>query len=278
MGLPFKKTIWIIFLLSLILSLFCNRPDRNLKIGEEYLIQGRLDKALAKFTDVLEKEPENVQALYMIGWIYHLLGDNDRARGIFERCIEIDSSFYGGYKGLGSVFLSSGNYPIAEKNLKKALELSSDKSPVFNSIGHLYMVSGKMEEAEKSYLKAVELSPGAGDYLYSLAYYYFINHNYENALSSIDRALKGEFREKKFKPLSMLLRGKILLVLGTQVKEKYEYSHKEEDRKKAIDLFLEAEKNLNNALKYGFLLRDNLKEINRIKRLLKKHVKDLEEG
>ena len=94
------------FMLLLALLLSCG-GEAPLESGRSALERGDLLAAERSFRKALDSDSQSVDALYGLGWVYHLTGSSSRARDYFMRCLRIDSNDYRGYKGLGSLALGS---------------------------------------------------------------------------------------------------------------------------------------------------------------------------
>ena len=105
-------------LLFLAVLLSCG-GESSLESGRRAFETGDLLAAERSFRKALDQDSQSVDALYGLGWVYHLSGSGSRARDYFMRCLRIDSNDYRGYKGLGSLALGEGNFPIAMERLER---------------------------------------------------------------------------------------------------------------------------------------------------------------
>ena len=72
-------------MIAFILALACGE-GRRIEKADEALRAGELTTAESYYREVLDRDPDQVDALYGLGWIYHLGQDPDRAREYFMRC------------------------------------------------------------------------------------------------------------------------------------------------------------------------------------------------
>ncbi len=128
----------------------------DLDAGERAVASGRPDLAEAAFRRVLSAEPENEQAMYGIGWAWHMGGQDDQAREAFNLLQEIHPDSPLGYKGLGSVWMGEGNTKEARRSFERALDLAINRQgydtvPIENSLALVDLSSRDGEAALAAY-------------------------------------------------------------------------------------------------------------------------------
>lgn len=53
-----------------------------------YIISQKYEEAEKLLNQILEKEPDNIDALYNLGILYEIINDRDRAREYFKKVID----------------------------------------------------------------------------------------------------------------------------------------------------------------------------------------------
>lgn len=119
--------------LLLLLLLACG-PGGDITRGQRALDAGDLATAERAFRSAVDADPTSVDALYGLGWTWHLAGDGAAARGAFEKLVVLGPASPLGYKGLGSVALSEGNLPEARTRFGAALERSPGDLAILHSL------------------------------------------------------------------------------------------------------------------------------------------------
>ena len=196
----------------LLLLMGCRGGDPAV-LGEQALQQGDLVEAERRFRSALDERPDRVDALYGLGWVYHLTGASSRARDYFMRCLRLDSNDHRGYKGLGSLALSEGNFQMAEKRFKEALEKLPGDPAVTNSLALTYMGAGRYEEAVGLLGDLVRQNPNQGELGLNLAEGHFRLKQYEEAMDVVAKSLERPIAEVRFRALLHELRARILVRL-----------------------------------------------------------------
>jgi len=85
---------------------------------------GELQEAEIIYRAILDKYPDNPDALHLLGLIAHQTGNHEEAARLVEKAIEIMPKMAIYYGNLGMVYDSLGNEEESTKNFEKALELN----------------------------------------------------------------------------------------------------------------------------------------------------------
>jgi len=181
--------------------------------AEDALASGNLPEAERHFRRALDSEPDAVDALYGLGWVYHVSGSSSRARDFFMRCLRVAPSDHRGYKGLGSLALGEGNFQVALKRFEEALERAPDNPAVINSIALTHMGTGRFEQAVSLLEPLVERQGGRAELGLNLAEAQFRLKQYDDALATIEQALGRKITEERFRGLLHELRALVLVRL-----------------------------------------------------------------
>lgn len=96
----------------------------NLAIG--FIQAGDLDKARDILAQTYQFEPSDERALYLLGTIFQLKGDLERAVFCYLQFLAIDATNPEGYLRLGECLMTAGELDNASDALKSALEFARD--------------------------------------------------------------------------------------------------------------------------------------------------------
>jgi tetratricopeptide (TPR) repeat protein len=187
--------------------------ERSLASAEKSLKAHELSAAEASYRSVLERDPESVDALYGLGWVYHLTAQPDRARDYFQRCTRIAPEDHRGFKGLGSVAMSQDQLSQGINWLDQALQLAPGNAAVLNSLAVGHLQGRDFEEALSFARKAAAAAPERSEYGLNEAEALFRLKNHAEALAAVDKSLGGQLEEIRFRALLLVLRARILVAM-----------------------------------------------------------------
>ncbi|MCK9574151.1 MAG: tetratricopeptide repeat protein [Candidatus Omnitrophica bacterium] len=136
------------------------KPE-DIKISEYlaqfYFYKKQPKEALVIYEDIVKNQPDYVDALFWLGFLYEDL--NRREDAI--------------------------------KTWKKGLQISPNHAQTLNSLGYLYAEEGKnLDEAESMLKKALEAEPENGAYLDSIGWIYFKKKDYKKAQDYLKKAIE----------------------------------------------------------------------------------------
>ncbi len=185
--------------------------ERHLEAGEEALKQHQLAEAEASFRRVLERQPESADALYGLGWVYHLAGEPARARDYFQRCTRVAPADHRGFKGLGSVAMSEQQVPQAIDWFTQALTRVPDDPAVLNSLAVAHMQAQRYDEALAVLDRAGAAASQRGELGLNRAECLFQLQRHAEALETIEQSLGTPMEEVRFRALLLVLRARVLV-------------------------------------------------------------------
>jgi len=126
---------------------------------------GRLPEAERMYQQILESEPNNVDALHLIGVLAHQVGKNDEAAELISKAVAINPNFAEAHSNLGLALMELGRLDNASTHFRRAIEIKPDFAEAHYNFGNALKGLGKPSAAVSSYKKAIKFKPG-----YALAY------------------------------------------------------------------------------------------------------------
>ena len=203
----------ILLIAGLIVLSACG-VDRRVERADRAREAGDYAAAEAGYRWVLEREPDRVEALYGLGWIYLQGGDPMRARDYFKRCVRVAPGDYRGHKGLGSVALSQNLLTQAETSFQDALsrtQTPEERASVLNSLALVDSTAGREDQALAHLEEAVSLAPDRGELRLNLAELKHRAGLEDQALAEIDAGLSLNIEELRFRGQLLVLRAQVLV-------------------------------------------------------------------
>ena len=132
------------------------------------LARGDNEAAKVAYTQALNNDPRNPDALSGLAVIAQQSGNNDAAANYYLQMLDGDPKNATAMAGLMNL-QSRMDPAVAEIRLKQALANQPDSAPLNFSLGNLYSRGKRWSDAQQAYFKAVAGDPGNPDYLFNLA-------------------------------------------------------------------------------------------------------------
>ena len=188
--------------------------DRNIKdlfdiqadVAREVASALEVALAPAELEEIAKKPTLDVRAYnyYLQGREYYFGHSTKReylelAISMFEKALEVDSTFALAYAGLSDCYSSYVMFAVdvkmswleeAERAANKALSLDPELAEAHRALSRLYSVQGKTEEAVKAAERAVEANPHYAEAWRLLANWYMEAQRYAEAEGALLKALE----------------------------------------------------------------------------------------
>lgn len=158
--------------------------------GLAYLFWQKFEQALSDFDLVLELDSNHTNALNNRGYLFLLGGFFDEALMDLDRAIELDEDFVEAYVNRGSTYSELNNYDAAINDLLKAIELNPDSYSPYVELGRVYYKSNNMEASIKNYSIAIDMGMNNSKVFYNRGNSYFRMNNFKKAIEDYSRCLK----------------------------------------------------------------------------------------
>jgi tetratricopeptide (TPR) repeat protein len=181
----------------------------NEELTDLYMQSGRLRDAVTAAEDMLQRDPDNLDARRMLGRIYtRLIGDQQQNRlneEMLKKAIEQyqkvtakDAGDTDSWLMLGKLYKVAQDSVSSEKAYKKALELDSDNEFALSGLAQLYSDLGDSKSALDMWRKLTDKDPRP-PVLRELARAYEGARDYKSAAETLQRALAMAPRDPEMK-------------------------------------------------------------------------------
>lgn len=191
----------ILLLSTLALTACASQPQLEGGNGREFTIDelkqraevasyaGAYSDALVQYQQILDKEPDNVEALIGAGEALLAATQPVRADNYFERALKIDSKNIQAREARALSWLMSGKYAAAQKSLLNLVDDGVDRWRVWNALGVIADLDGDYARSAGYYQKAIALASEKAMLHNNLGYSQIMGHNYAQAEASLRNAL-----------------------------------------------------------------------------------------
>lgn len=130
-----------------------------LQTGIQHKQQGRADRAESIFRQVLQWEPDQADALHLLGLIQCERGEPCRALELVERAIARSPEWAPFHFSRGQILGTLGQTKEACIAYRRCVSLDPTMADAHNNLGTLLVGLGKVDEAARSFRRALEIDP-----------------------------------------------------------------------------------------------------------------------
>ena len=150
---------------------------------------GDLARAEQAYRRVLQLQPEEPDALHLLGLLAHQVGRNDIAVNLITRAIGARPKVAIFHNHLGNALQALGRAQEAVKSYGRALVLDPGHQMVHNNLGNALQVLGRYDEAVASYRRALTIRDDFADAHSNLAAVLQAQGKLDEALVAAERAV-----------------------------------------------------------------------------------------
>ncbi len=172
--------------------------------------QGRLAEAEAGYRDVLRRDPNNADALHLLGVIVGHAGDPQQGVALIERALKASPSPEAHFN-LGNLLAGLLRHAEAESHFRAAYKLRPGNAEAANGIGGCLLRLGDVDQAETWIAKAIDLDPRCVSALVNMGTLMDTTLRFDKTLAYYDRALaaRPDYDDAlRNKALALLARGR----------------------------------------------------------------------
>ncbi len=130
--------------------------------------QGKVDQAIACYTQALRFKPADAEAHSNLGHALMSKGRLDEAQIHLERALQINPKLADADFNLATLLSQQGKIEAAISVYRRALVLNDNLPDVHNNLGGLLMLQGKLDEAITHFHRALRYRPNYDDALNNL--------------------------------------------------------------------------------------------------------------
>ncbi|MXV78544.1 tetratricopeptide repeat protein, partial [Candidatus Poribacteria bacterium] len=117
-----------------------------------YQQQGKYQKALELYKNVLEKNPTNATIREKLGSLYIEIGDKEKAIAEWEKMV---TDGFDRYQQLGSIYLSHKMYDEAIEAFLKSIQANPKYGYLYTQLAFAYKIKGNIDKAARTYLEGL---------------------------------------------------------------------------------------------------------------------------
>ena len=150
---------------------------------------GRNAQAIRAYEKVVEVDPEFSGGYYNLGNLYYDMKRYDRAAAYFRKVIALKPDFVEAYFNLGNLQFDTGNYDLAIANFKRVIALKPDFAEAHFQAGNAWFGIREYEKAAGHFETAVRLNPQFVKAYYNLGDLYYRTGQFAAAARTYRKAI-----------------------------------------------------------------------------------------
>lgn len=174
---------------------------------------GRLVEAEAGYRDTLRLDPNNPDALHLLGVIIAARGDAAQGVELIMRALARNPDSKEAHLNLANIHANSLCMDKAEHHFREAYRRDKTNADAANGLGGSFLHRGRYGEAERYLREALALAPGSAPVLLNMGMFMDATGRFDEALGFYDRILaqQPEHIDAHFhRGLALLVRGRFL--------------------------------------------------------------------
>jgi tetratricopeptide (TPR) repeat protein len=173
--------------------------------AKEKIRQGDYDGAITMLKDVLAKDPEDPNALYLMGMSYSKKQMYTEAIEALDRVVQLVPNFPPAQFELAICYQNQGDKDTALEHYRKTLEMDSNNPDAAFNAGLILFELNQVDEALAFFEKAVSLRPDDPAYLEMAGRCEIHQGNLARAIEYMEKAKTGYSEPEKVKFLEDLI-------------------------------------------------------------------------
>ena len=167
---------------------------------------GEFPQADSLYRQVLAQDPDNADALHLLGVMAHEMGRQDVAVQLIRRAVALRPDFVEAHGNLGSILCAAGQFDLAIAAYQAALKPRPDSPEFHIGLGHAFQGGGQIDEGLACYRRALELARHHIGALTNLG-------NALRVIGRLDEAVAAYRAALRYEPGAMEVHSELLLTL-----------------------------------------------------------------
>jgi tetratricopeptide (TPR) repeat protein len=118
-----------------------------------------INNAIHEFEEILRIDPTERQSFVMLGRLYQIKGDRDKATQIYKQLLGVEPGSEEGVTALAKLHMDAGNYKEAVGLLEQFVTQRPDSDSALQTLGEAYSELQEYSKAADAYKRASDLDP-----------------------------------------------------------------------------------------------------------------------
>jgi Flp pilus assembly protein TadD len=165
---------------------------QQLQIAVAHHQANRLREAETIYRQILAQDPNNANALNLLGTLAGQIGRHDAAIQLISKAIALQPKIPQFHGNLGAIYLNLQRHDQAIASLKSAVALDPKMTEAHQNLGNAYLAVAQYDQAATEFRKAITLAPHWAEPHNSLALSFRHQGKYDEAVAEFHKALAND--------------------------------------------------------------------------------------
>ena len=134
-----------------------NDASQIIEVAIQHHQNGQLEQAEKLYRQVLQINPDHVDACHLLGIVLAQKGKNEAAVECLQKSLRLNPEFAEAHSNLGNTFRAMGQYDNAIASFEKAILFKPDYAEAYNNLGCTQKDLNQIEKAISSFEKATSI-------------------------------------------------------------------------------------------------------------------------
>lgn len=143
--------------------------------ADKAMSEGDLGTAQMSYALAVERAPENVEALYKLGYVHHLQASPDVSVTLLRHALQADPLHLPSQQLLGMVLLSIEDLEAAERSFNRVLEADPAAWQAMNAMGVIRDLQARHGDARSFFESALAYQPRSAKITNNLGYSHYLS-------------------------------------------------------------------------------------------------------
>ena len=152
---------------------------------------GNLKSAKSGYASILKLDPDNPEALHLLGCVYDDMGSTDQGIKMLIRAVKVNAKAPSYFYNLANMEFKRGSHQDAICHYREAVRLKPDYAYAHNNLGRALTLIGQHDEAKVCFENAIRCGkPGYPDPQYNLGTELKAEGDFDGAVAAFQEALR----------------------------------------------------------------------------------------
>ncbi|MES2582820.1 MAG: tetratricopeptide repeat protein [Pseudomonadota bacterium] len=151
---------------------------------------GNLKAAKAAYSDILKRDPDNAEALHLLGCLLDEMGSTGEGVKMLLRAVKSNPNVSVCQFNLANMLFKLGNQQGAIRHFREAIGCKPDYAAAHNNLGYVLSLTGQRAEARACFESAIRCRPGYADPHHNLGIELKAGADFEGAVAAFQEAIR----------------------------------------------------------------------------------------